>query len=380
LDNLTETILLNIPNVVLVADTNSKIVFANKAFGELVGQRHQNYIGKSLKETLSTLQENWQFLADEFNQPLKNVEKKEHPDFCKEKPTSNYDRDPMTAQSSSIDDFTPPSVVCFRDKIFTYRIFDAGTTQNKEPLKGLILNDFTEEKDFLDMMTQAENISSLKTLAAGISHEVGNPLQAILTFSEAILEENNLDKIRLYAEKVTKNSTRLRKVLSDFSGYVQKKKHGEKKEINIIESIQVAIKFALLPYPEDKIILEEDFKNVPDLTANPEEIQQIFFNIINNAFQAMNGNGRLKISTWETQNFLIAKFEDNGPGMPKGILKKAFNPFFTTKMQGKGTGLGLNIAQRLLERYGGKIEIQSQEGKGTEISVYFPNPSPSSGN
>ncbi|MEO2043903.1 MAG: PAS domain-containing protein, partial [Nitrospinaceae bacterium] len=71
MDNLTETILLNIPNVVLVADTNSKIVFANKAFGELVGQRHQNYIGKSLKETLSTLQENWQFLADEFNQPLK---------------------------------------------------------------------------------------------------------------------------------------------------------------------------------------------------------------------------------------------------------------------------------------------------------------------
>ena len=69
------------------------------------------------------------------------------------------------------------------------------------------------------------------------------------------------------------------------------------------------------------------------------------------------------------------QFEDNGSGMPKDVLRKVFNPFYTTKMQGEGTGLGLNITQRLVEKYAGKIEIESQEGCGTTVSLRFPNPS-----
>ncbi len=375
MNNLTETILMNLPSAVLVADTNNKIVFANTAFGKLSGERHQDWVGKLLNETLSTLEGHWEYLADEFSSSLNGAREKKHLKIRKEKQTTNYNRDPLIAQSSESSNFTPPSVITFKDEIFTYRIFDAGVSRENEILKGLILNNFTEEKNFLDRMTQAENISSLKTLAAGISHEIGNPLHSILTFSEALSEEQEVDKIRNYAEKIAKNSTRLGKVLSDFSGYVQKVEHGQKEEVGITESIQTAIKFATLPYPGNKIILEENFKSLPNLMANPEEIQQIFFNIINNAFQAMKGNGKLKVSTQENKNYLTIKFVDNGPGMPKDIARKAFNPFFTTKMQGEGTGLGLNITQRLVGKYGGKIEIQSQEGEGTEVSVYFPNPS-----
>jgi signal transduction histidine kinase len=374
LNNLTETILTNLPSAVLVADINNKVVFANTAFGKLSGERHQDCIGKPLSEALSKLQEHGECLADEFSKSLNNIGEEKRLKTRKEKPTSDYDRDPLIAQSSGTSDFIPPSVISFKDEIHTYRIFDAGEDDEKGLLKGLILNDFTEEKNFLDRMTQAENISSLKTLAAGISHEIGNPLHSILTFSEAISEEQELDKIRHYAEKVAKNSTRLGKVLSDFSGYVQKVERGQKEKVSIVESIKTAIKFATLPYPGNKIILEEDYKSLSHLMAEPEDIQQIFFNIINNAFQAMKGNGKLKVSTQEKNNSQTIKFIDNGPGMPKDIARKALNPFFTTKMQGEGTGLGLNITQRLVEKYGGKIEIQSNVGEGTEVSVYFPNP------
>lgn len=375
MSNFTETILMNVPNAILVADLNNNLVFANTAFGVLVGQRTHDFIGKSLNEVLPDIEGRWEYLIDEFANPLAGARAKEQAEFRKNEPASNYERDPLAAQTSDALNFNPPSVVSLRDQIFTYQFFDAGLNPGGDQLKGLILNDITEEKDFLDRMTQAENISSLKTLAAGISHEISNPLHSILSFSDAITRENDLDKIRLYAGKVAANSTRLGKVLSDFSGYVQGKQNGIKNEINIIDSIKSSIKFALLPYSNLKIDVQEDFECIPSFIADPEELQQVFFNIANNALQAMKENGVLKISTRKDREYILIKIKDNGPGMPADILRKVFNPFFTTKMQGVGTGLGLNITQRLVEKYGGKIEIESREGKGTEVSLYFPLPS-----
>ena len=370
--NMTKNILMKIPDIVLIADIHNKVVFANAAWGTLIGERAEDYIGKSLEDTFAKLNGKSDFLAEEFEKSLSDTQAKAQPDHRKKKAGPDYERDPLISQSSGRSDFTPPSVISLGGNIYSYQIFNAGMDSENNPLKGLILNDFTEEKDFLDRMTQAENISSLKTLVAGISHEINNPLHSILTFSEAIIDEQDIEKIKLYAEKVRNNSVRLGKVLSDFSGYIHTKEHGKKREVDITKSIQAAINFALLPYSENEILLEEKLEELPPLMADPEEIQQIFFNITNNAIQAMKGKGLLKISTHKNQTSLVIKIEDNGPGMPTDILRKVFNPFFTTKMQGEGTGLGLNITQRLAEKYGGKIEIKSQKGKGTEVSINFP--------
>lgn len=369
---MTKNILMKIPDIVLIADIHNKVVFANAAWGTLIGERAEDYIGKSLEDTFAKLNGKSDFLAEEFEKSLSDTQAKAQPDHRKKKAGPDYERDPLISQSSGRSDFTPPSVISLGGNIYSYQIFNAGMDSENNPLKGLILNDFTEEKDFLDRMTQAENISSLKTLVAGISHEINNPLHSILTFSEAIIDEQDIEKIKLYAEKVRNNSVRLGKVLSDFSGYIHTKEHGKKREVDITKSIQAAINFALLPYSENEILLEEKLEELPPLMADPEEIQQIFFNITNNAIQAMKGKGLLKISTHKNQTSLVIKIEDNGPGMPTDILRKVFNPFFTTKMQGEGTGLGLNITQRLAEKYGGKIEIKSQKGKGTEVSINFP--------
>ena len=374
MNNFYKTILKNIPSVIVVADLDNKVVFANTAFGKLVSERAQDHIGKSVKESFSHLHGQGAFIADELSKSLEDSEKIKHPEYRKSKPASNYSRDPLIAQTSKNSTFIPPSVITLENQFFTYQIFDAGVCSNGNQLKGLILNDITEEKAFLDRLTQAENISSLKTLAAGISHEISNPLHSILSFSEALCQENDLDKVKLYANKVAGNSKRLGKVLTDFSGYVQDKENGVRKELQINEIIESAIKFALLPYKDSNIVLDRSFNKLPSFNADPEELQQIFINIINNAFQAMKGKGRLKVSSYKENGYFVIKFEDNGPGMPNDILRKAFNPFFTTKMQGEGTGLGLNITQRLVEKYGGSIKIQSQESKGTTVALNFPNP------
>ncbi len=372
MNNFYETILMNIPGVIVVTDLDNKIVFTNTAFGKLVAERAQDYVGKSFSESFSHFQGQGEFLADELSKPLENSEMVKQPEYRKNKSTSNYSRDPLIAQASEDSTFIPPSVITLKNEFFTYQIFDAGVCPSGNQLKGLILNDITKEKDFLDRMTQAENISSLKTLAAGIAHEISNPLHSILSFSEALGHESDLDKVKLYAGKVAGNSKRLGKVLTDFSGYVQSKENGIQKDVQINEIIDSAIKFALLPHQDNNIVLDKNFNHLPGFNADPEELQQIFFNIINNAFQAMKGNGQLKISTYIENEFSVIKFEDDGPGMPNDILRKAFNPFFTTKMQGEGTGLGLNITQRLVEKYGGNIKIQSQENKGTTVSLFFP--------
>jgi signal transduction histidine kinase len=374
LSNLSETILMNIPGVIVVTDLKNKIVFANTAFGKLVSERAQDYVGKSINESFSHLQGQGEFLADELSKPLEAPERVMHHESRKNKSVRNYSRDPLIAQTSEDSTFIPPSVITLKNEFFTYQIFDAGVCPSGNQLKGLILNDITKEKDFLDRMTQAENISSLKTLAAGISHEISNPLHSILSFSEALYHESDLDKVKHYANKVAGNSKRLGKVLTDFSGYVQGKENGIRKELQINDIIDSAIKFALLPHQDSNIILDRNFNSLPSFNADPEELQQIFFNIINNAFQAMKGKGRLKVSSYIENEFSVIKFEDYGPGMPSDIIRKAFNPFFTTKMQGEGTGLGLNITQRLVEKYGGSIKIQSQENKGTTVSLFFPNP------
>ena len=373
MNNFHEAILMNIPSVIVITDLDNKIVFTNTAFGKLVAKRAQDYVGKSFSESLSHLQGQGEFLAEELSKPLDISERVKLPEFRKNKSTSNYSRDPLIAQASEDSTFIPPSVITLKNEFFTYQVFDAGVCPSGNQLKGLILNDITKEKDFLDRMTQAENISSLKTLAAGIAHEISNPLHSILTFSEALSHESDLDKVRLYAGKVAGNSKRLGKVLTDFSGYVQSKEHGIQEDVHINEIIDSAIKFALLPHQDNNIVLDRDFNNLPSFNADPEELRQIFFNIINNAFQAMKGNGRLKVSSYTENEFSIIKFEDDGPGMPNDIIRKVFNPFFTTKMQGEGTGLGLNITQRLVDKYGGSIKIQSQENKGTTVSLFFPN-------
>lgn len=115
------------------------------------------------------------------------------------------------------------------------------------------------------------------------------------------------------------------------------------------------------------------YQPIEKIKANPGEIQQVFTNLITNAFQAMNGKrNQLTLSSRSLKDFVEIKVSDNGVGIPPQYVKKIFDPFFTTKKMGEGTGLGLNIVYRIVTKYEGTIEVESAEGIGTTFMIKFP--------
>ena len=143
-------------------------------------------------------------------------------------------------------------------------------------------------------------------------------------------------------------------------------------EVKINGLIDSAIEIVILDTYNDDIHLEKSFSTLPPIFAKSEENQQAFLNLLTNTVQAMEGKGKLIISTQAHNGSLVAKISDSGLGIPKKYLTKIYDPFFTTKEQGKGTGLGLNIVHQLVLKYGGHIDVTSKMGKGTTFSITFP--------
>jgi signal transduction histidine kinase len=119
------------------------------------------------------------------------------------------------------------------------------------------------------------------------------------------------------------------------------------------------------------IVVERRYSRLPPVVCNTNELNQVWTNVIHNAIQAMNGVGRLTIETTATDGGVSVRISDTGPGIPEGIRGRIFDPFFTTKDQGEGTGLGLGIAQQIVQRHGGQITVESEPGR-TSFEVRLP--------
>ena len=234
------------------------------------------------------------------------------------------------------------------------------------------MKNITEEKRLLDQLTQADKLSGLGTLAAGIAHEMNNPLYSIMGFTEAILEEKQVSKIQPLAQKVLDRSRHMASIILNLSGYTRTNVKDALKEVDVNERLDAAMEMALMASYSDDITLTKNYESIPNIKAKPEEIQQIFLNIISNAIHAMNGKGTLTLSTQKQNGAIVAQIQDTGPGIPPEYVSKVFDPFFTTKDQGEGTGLGLNIVHRVVEKYGGNIKIESEAGQGTTFVVSLP--------
>ena len=144
-------------------------------------------------------------------------------------------------------------------------------------------------------------------------------------------------------------------------------------EVKINGLIDSAIEIVILDTYNDDIHLEKSFSTLPPIFAKSEEIQQVFLNLLTNAVQAMEGKGKLTISTQAQNGNVVAKISDTGLSIPQKYLSKIYDPFFTTKEQGKGTGSGLNIVDQLVLKYGGHIDVTSKMEKGTTFSITFPD-------
>jgi PAS domain S-box-containing protein len=230
------------------------------------------------------------------------------------------------------------------------------------------------EKTQLQLL-QSEKMASLGKLAAGVAHQLNNPLGGITLFTKLILEEYNLEEgAQKDLQRILKDAERCRdtvKELLEFSRQTKRLKRPHDINRTISRTLFLLENQTLF----QNIKIEKNFgQDLPPVNADIQQLNHLFMNIILNAAQAMDGRGAMTISTDLSVDGRRVKVEiaDTGPGIPEHIRPRIFEPFFTTKEEGKGTGLGLSLVYGIVENHDGRIDVQSEPGQGTTFVVELP--------
>jgi nitrogen-specific signal transduction histidine kinase/NAD-dependent dihydropyrimidine dehydrogenase PreA subunit len=226
-------------------------------------------------------------------------------------------------------------------------------------------------------LIQAEKLTSLGQMAAAIAHEVNNPLAGVLVYtqllakkvnSDALSKETALDYLSKMESELTRSSRLIRNLL-DFAR--QSPPRFWEVDINevINRSFELAAHSAQLQHVQ---VVKELAPSLPTTMADFDQLQQVFTNLIMNAIQAMPEGGTLTIRTSANDTQVKIEVQDTGVGISPENMRKLFTPFFTTKREVKGVGLGLAVSYGIIQRHHGRIEVQSKEGEGTTFAIYLP--------
>ncbi len=222
-------------------------------------------------------------------------------------------------------------------------------------------------------LIQSEKLAHVGVMAAGMAHEVINPLAVILGKAEMILEEEDRASINIYAQEIIDYAEKASGVVKGITYYSRApSRPGSEIRIFLNDQLDKAIKLSKYSTPFDHVELITDYHDLPPVCGNAGEIQQVFVNLICNAVQSMSGRGRLFIRSGFEGGAVTVSIRDTGAGIKGEHLKELFTPFFTTKEPGKGTGLGLNIVHKIITGHGGSINVESEEGQGATFIVRLP--------
>lgn len=248
-------------------------------------------------------------------------------------------------------------------------------------LEGQVVDRNRALRDIQDSMARSEKMASIGQLSAGIAHEINNPLTAVLLNVHLLLERTPPDHpsaaaLRLIAEE-TERCAEIVKGLLDYSRRTPPQRTSV--DLNALIDRTVGLLSGQAWAKNIRIIQNPD-RSLPPLPMEGTKIQQVFWNLILNACEAMPDGGELVISTGRSGDGRAVEvaFADSGPGIPDGIIDRIFDPFFTTKPS--GTGLGLAVAGGIVEQHGGRISVRNEAGRGAVFTVQWPLPETENGN
>jgi two-component system, NtrC family, sensor kinase len=234
-----------------------------------------------------------------------------------------------------------------------------------------------------DLMVQSSKMAALGKMAAGIAHEINNPLAVIgekagwikdLLSEEDVSKSDNFKEFEEAVQKIEYHVDRAKKVTHRLLGFARRMEPIQE-QVDINKTINETVDFLENESRYRSIDIQIDPKpDLPRVVSDSSQLQQVFLNIINNAIDAIGKNGEIRIKTGYVSKNNEVKIEiaDNGPGISKENLSKIFDPFYTTKEVGKGTGLGLSIVYSIIEKLGGRIMVASDLGVGTTFTIYLP--------
>ncbi len=254
------------------------------------------------------------------------------------------------------------------------------------PITTAIIFDITERKSLQEQLLQSAKLAAIGELISGVTHEVNNPLAVVIGYSEMLLSESEMNaESKEAVRSIHGEAERAKKVIQNLLSFARK--HSPKKEVIQVNDI-LEKTLGLTDYERRKNgvkIMRDLDPDLPETVGDPNQLQQVFLNIIINAQHAMMDmpderritvRTRLKekpgVSSAGTPSVIEIAFEDNGPGIPENVVKKIFDPFYTTKPKGKGTGLGLSVSFGIIRDHGGTIQVKPNEERGVTFYIEIP--------
>jgi PAS domain S-box-containing protein len=235
------------------------------------------------------------------------------------------------------------------------------------------LQDVTDRRVLEQQIVQKEKLSAIGQLAAGISHEMRNPLGIVSNALYDLRQIVNMDdpEVREDLAIATEELNRLNGIIGNLLEF-SRESGSEPEPVDVRRIVERTLQLMAKSFASQNVEVVTDLGEPPLARFNANALKQVFINLVTNAAQAMPKGGRLAIRCRVVGDHLELEVEDTGIGIPSRDLPRIFNPFFTTKEAGKGTGLGLSIVHSTLRKYDGDVRVRSVEGKGTTFTVFLP--------
>jgi len=349
-----ETVFNSIQEGIIVTDSSGRITYLNDAACELFGLEAEESIGKRLDERVRGL--DWEALTQSGG------------------PVSR-DMEIFYPANRFINFYIVPLVIEHRaseDKIDNEKI----DISAEHAGHAMILRDITESRRTARQTLESERLNALTLLAAGVAHEIGNPLNSLNIHLQLMerqarkLDGAARDELQQSIDVSRAEINRLDSIVTQFLRAIRPTRPQLHPE-NINSIVEEAVRFFAPEIKDRDIVVEQELRSdLPMLALDRDQIKQAFYNVIKNSFEAMKSRGILRIRTDRDDTHVLISFTDTGGGISAENLSRVFEPYFTTKSS--GTGLGLLIVRRIVREHGGEMSIESSEGKGLTLTVRLP--------
>ncbi|MEC4676610.1 MAG: ATP-binding protein, partial [Nitrospirota bacterium] len=228
-----------------------------------------------------------------------------------------------------------------------------------------------ELKETQEQLLQAAKLAAVGELASNVAHEINNPLTSIMGYAELAKDETDIEIIMKDIDIIEKESIRARDIVQQLLEF-SRKKPLKITEVDINSLLRETVSLIDPRIRDAGIKVIEQYSDLPLIMGDPNQLKQVFLNIINNAVSSLSWDGgKVSITTGKNDAGVFVEIGDNGCGIPDDVLPRIFEPYFTTK-RNKGTGLGLSISYKIIQSHNGRIDVRSREGEGAKFTVSLP--------